>query len=222
MQPAFNLSSLVQYEPFVDSTVSTFIEQLRRRYANKRGDEGVAALERWMHWYYFRHALHICSSLLILNRYAFDVIGELTYGARVGFLESASDIEGIIGKTHRVLIYGQIVGQMDWLDKLFLKNPVLLWLNRTGYWNSAPNPAVAWALKHQVARVKAIESGNAATEADGRVTLLDKFLQAKEKHPDTVTDKEVLGMGSENLVVKKVDAGEGGEVQPVDGKSFEI
>lgn len=123
------------------------------------------------------------------------MIGELTYGARVGFLESASDIEGIIEKTHRILIYGQIVGQADWLDSLLLKNPVLLWLNRNGYYNSKPNPAVAWALKHQIARVKAIESGNIASEADGRVTLLDKFLQAKDKHPETVTDKEVLGMG---------------------------
>ena len=34
--------------------------------------------------------------------------------------------------------------------------------------------------------------------------------------------KEVLGQGGEGLVVKKVDGGEGGEVQPVEGRSFEI
>jgi SWI/SNF related-matrix-associated actin-dependent regulator of chromatin subfamily C len=34
--------------------------------------------------------------------------------------------------------------------------------------------------------------------------------------------REALGAGAEGLVVKKVDAGEGGEVQPLEGKGFEI
>ena len=87
------------------------------------------------------------------------------------------------------------IGQMPWLDQVFLKNPVLLWLNRRGLFNSRPSPAVSWALTRQVARVQAIKEEKHTAGADGRVDLLDKFLQAKENHPDTVADKEVLGLG---------------------------
>ena len=38
---AFALSTLVQYEPYVDSTVKVFLEELGRRYADKEGPEGV-------------------------------------------------------------------------------------------------------------------------------------------------------------------------------------
>lgn len=63
VQPAFNLSSLVQYEPFVDNTVSTYVDQLRKRYVNKQGDGGVVALERWMHWYNRPNLLEIMDLL---------------------------------------------------------------------------------------------------------------------------------------------------------------
>ena len=176
IQPAFNLTTLVQYEPFVSNNIKTFIEQLDQRFANKVGYDGIVDLPSWMHWY------------------AFDVIGELTYGHAYGFLESASDVDNIIAKTRKFLVYLQSYGQVPWLDDVLLKNPVLLWLNRKGYFNGHPNPAVPFALKRQVTRLHDREKGKRSLDDDGRVDLLDKFLQARDKHPDTITDKEVLGL----------------------------
>ena len=99
IQPAFNLTALVQYEHFVNNIVTTFIQQLDKRFANKTGQDGIVDLPRWLHWY------------------AFDVIGELTYGNAFGFLESGSDVENIIADTHGSLTYTHSVGQMPWLDK---------------------------------------------------------------------------------------------------------
>ena len=177
IQPAFNLTTLVQYEPFVNSTIATFIEQLDNRFANKVGNDGLVDLPRWMHWY------------------AFDVIGELTYGQAFGFLVSASDVDSIIEKVREFLVYVQSYGQVPWLDNVFMKNPALLWLNRKGCFNGHPNPVVPFALKRQTARLSDNKKVKRTTDDNRRVDLLDKFLQARDKHQDTITDKEVLGLG---------------------------
>lgn len=173
IQPAFNLSALVQYEPFVNDTIASFLRELDIRFANKEGLDGVFTLQQWMHWY------------------AFDVVGELTYGSSFGCLGTASDVNGMIRKTHPYLVYNQVVGNMPSLDSLLLKNPILLWLNRRGHFNGMPNPVVTFALKRQSARAQ----GSDMSSDGSRVDLLDKFLEAKEKHPDTVSDSEVLGLG---------------------------
>lgn len=173
VNPAFSLSALVQYEPFVNNTIASFLQQLSTRFADKPGADGLVDLPTWLQWY------------------AFDVIGELTYGAPFGFLQTASDIDGITGNAHWYNVYVQVVGTMPWLDKLLLKNPVLLSLNRRGYFTFKPNPVVSWTLRHQASR----QDGKRVSEDGDRLDLLDKFLQAKEKHPDSISDREVLGLG---------------------------
>ena len=44
IQPAFNLTTLIQYEPFVNNTVATFIQQLDKRFADKSTNEGIVDL----------------------------------------------------------------------------------------------------------------------------------------------------------------------------------
>ncbi|KAK4552245.1 hypothetical protein LTR86_010599 [Recurvomyces mirabilis] len=173
IQPAFNLSALVQYEPFVDSTIRSLLSQLGSRYADRSGGASVCKLQQWMHWY------------------AFDVVGELTYSKPFGFMETASDVDGIIRKAHLYLVYNQVVGNMPVLDTLLLKNPVLLWFNRRGYFSAEPNPVVRFAISRQAARAEGDGTGN----GQDRVDLLDKFLSTKAKHPETIGDREVLGLG---------------------------
>lgn len=74
----FSLSSLLQYEPLVYSTTSEFLRQLQSRFADKEGPEGILDFARWLQYY------------------AFDVIGELTYSRRHGFIDEVRDIDGII------------------------------------------------------------------------------------------------------------------------------
>lgn len=177
IQPGFNLSALVQYEPFVNSTIRSFIRQLDNRFAGKTGSAGIVNLPTWMQWY------------------AFDVIGEITYGEPVGFLESASDINNIIEETNDFLAYVQSIAQIDGADDLLVKNPILLWLNRRGLFNGRPNPAVPFALGRQNARTQAREKGERKSNNDGRVDLLDKFFEARDTHPETIKDHDILGLG---------------------------
>jgi hypothetical protein len=69
------MSTLIQYEPFVDSTTELFLEQTEKLFVET---DQSCNFSRWLQFY------------------AFDVIGEMTYSKRHGFLEENKDIEGII------------------------------------------------------------------------------------------------------------------------------
>jgi len=69
------MSSLVSYEPLVDSTTALFLSQTEKLYASQNVP---------------------CNFSKWLQFYAFDVIGELTWSKPLGFIEKNKDIDGII------------------------------------------------------------------------------------------------------------------------------
>ena len=88
---AFTVGAVASYEYLVDNTVQVYLDILNKRYAGKGGPEGV---------------IDLTTSLL---HFAFDVIGDLTYGTRHGFIESGKDLNGIISYVVSFLNYGFIV-----------------------------------------------------------------------------------------------------------------
>ena len=74
---AFSLTSILKYESWVDDTIELFQHQIKDRYANKDGASGIIDLHKWIAFF------------------TADVISNLTYGKRTGFLERGEDIEGI-------------------------------------------------------------------------------------------------------------------------------
>lgn len=80
----YSMSNLISFEKYVDSTVSVFFEQLDRRFV--RTDQ-------------------ICDFGVWLQMFAFDVIGEITFSKRLGFLERAKDIDGIMAGTWKHFKY---------------------------------------------------------------------------------------------------------------------
>lgn len=85
------MSSLVQFEPLVDSAIHEFLSQLRVRAADKKSDEGVVDLGEWLQYF------------------AFDVICELTYSKRMGFMSQGADVENIIADLQWLLNYSAVV-----------------------------------------------------------------------------------------------------------------
>ncbi|KAI1196387.1 cytochrome P450 [Nemania serpens] len=190
---AFSMSALVQYEPFVDNTLKLFFEQTERLYVNNV--EG-------------------CDFVRWLQFYAFDVIGEVTYSKRHGFIEKNEDVDGIVRYLGNLFLYVAPIGQIPWLDRLFLKNPIYLKLSEWGIVD-ATNPIVLFARARMAERLgMAMGNGDAASKpllpitdtaaklppsrvADGStasVDLLSKFLAARDSRPDFMSDKLVLAM----------------------------
>lgn len=83
----YAMSNLKTYEPLVESTESVFFDKL-----GTLADEWkVLDLGMWMHWF------------------AIDVIMEITFGERVGFLEWMVDVDGIMEMIERRFEYVAVV-----------------------------------------------------------------------------------------------------------------
>lgn len=65
-----------------------------------------------------------------------------------------------------------------------------MWLSRRGWYDDS-FPAVPFAKRAMEQRQRDAEEGKVRK---GKADLLTKFLEAKDLHPDVVTDKEVLAM----------------------------
>jgi hypothetical protein len=81
---AFAMTSLVSYEPLVDNTTRVFLQQTEKLFARTGA---VCNFSRWLQYY------------------AFDVIGELTWSRRLGFVEKNEDVDGIVAFIGRFLSY---------------------------------------------------------------------------------------------------------------------
>lgn len=76
----YSLSNLISFEPYVDKTITFFFAQLDRLFVST---EDACDLGIW------------------LQMFAFDVMGELTFSKRLGFLERAEDVDGVMASIWR-------------------------------------------------------------------------------------------------------------------------
>ncbi|KAK0733248.1 cytochrome P450-like protein [Lasiosphaeria miniovina] len=176
---AFAMSALVQYEPFVDNTTKLFLKQTERLYIDK---PEPCDFTRWLQFY------------------AFDVIGEITYSKRHGFIEKNEDIDGIVAYLTKLFLYVAPIGQIPLLDRLLLKNPIYLKLSQWGLVDSTM-PVARFARARMAERLPELESGKPSLLPTSEKTplvkspdLLSKFLAAREARPDFMTDNLVQTM----------------------------
>lgn len=80
-------STLIGYEPLVDSTIRMLQKRL-----DEFADGRDLDLGQWLQYF------------------AFDVIGEMTFSKRLGFLETGGDVEGVIVGIEDSLRYSALIG----------------------------------------------------------------------------------------------------------------
>jgi hypothetical protein len=95
--------TMVLYEHYVDETLTTLLEQLETRFANKIGSAGIVDFPTWMHFY------------------TEDAVTNAKYGKRISFLENG-DARGLLAATDRMLLYTIYIMQWPILD---------LWLRKS-------------------------------------------------------------------------------------------
>ncbi|EPS25476.1 hypothetical protein POX_c03861 [Penicillium oxalicum] len=170
---AFAMSALVQYEPFVDNTTKLFLERTRELFVNNSAG---------------------CNFTEWLQFYAFDVIGEITYSKRHGFIEKNEDIDGIVAYLARQFLYVAPIGQLPFLDRLLQKNPIYLKLAQKGYFD-VTFPVARFASDRMAERLPELAKGVSATELGVKSPdLLSKFLAAHEAHPEFMNESLVRTM----------------------------
>jgi hypothetical protein len=75
---AFSMTPIVKYEAYVDDTINVFLQELGKRFDGRPGTDGVINIPKWLRFY------------------AEDTVATITYGKRVGNMESVTDHTGII------------------------------------------------------------------------------------------------------------------------------
>lgn len=156
---AYALSTLVEFEPLVDSTTHVFLDTLQERFAARRGK--VLDLGQYLQFY------------------AFDVMGELTFSRRLGFLESGVDVDNIMESIYANFEYFSVIGQMPWLDSLLGKNPIYVKYFR----KNVSSPILKFAQSLLQERLEQLSSGEKSEKecAIGKPDFLARFLQAKNQ-----------------------------------------
>jgi cytochrome P450 len=154
----YSMTNLVSFEPYVDSTMHFFFEQLQRRFCET--DE-VCDFGHWLHYF------------------AFDVIGEITFSKRLGFLERGGDVDQIMKNSWAYFYRAAPVSQMPWLDHLYTKNPVLQRLRVTKI-----NPIVAFARERRQERENETEKEANEKNHPNR-DFLTRFMEVASKDPAT-------------------------------------
>ncbi|KAL8991777.1 MAG: hypothetical protein Q9169_007657, partial [Polycauliona sp. 2 TL-2023] len=166
----YSMTSMVSYEPMVDSTIECFFRQLETRFV-ETGQ--VCPLDSW------------------LQMFAFDVIGSITFSKRLGFLEQGRDIDNIIENSWNYFRVAAVKTQMPWLDLLWTKNPLLQRLR-----TARTNPIVAFAAARRKERtMETAELGARDTETDEKTAekkknkenkdFLTRFLEVESRDPAT-------------------------------------
>ena len=103
------MSALVQYEPLVDGTTETFLDQTEALFSC---ENALCDFTRWLQFY------------------AADVIGEITYSKRLGFVDKGEDIDGIIAYLGRLFSYvGPVLLPLVHRDCNCSLFPLLGWSN---------------------------------------------------------------------------------------------
>lgn len=97
------MSAIVELEPLVDSCVKLFMQKIESHLDDKEPMNMVT----WFQWY------------------AFDVICELTFSTRMGFLEQEADVDNAMAGTWLINLYVTMVGQAFPLHWLLLGNPLV-------------------------------------------------------------------------------------------------
>ncbi len=95
------MSQLVQYEPGVNETIEIFLDQTDRLYAKPNR---VCDFAEWLQYFAFDVSVFLeTESYQMLS--APQVIGQITYSKRHGFLERNEDVDGMIGYLGKLFSY---------------------------------------------------------------------------------------------------------------------
>ncbi|KAH7012964.1 pisatin demethylase [Ilyonectria destructans] len=178
---AYALTTLLQFEPLVDSTTRVFLAQIRGRWADQPGARGLCDLSTWLQYY------------------AFDVIGELTFSKQMGFLEQGRDVGGIIDAIDRGLGYAGLVGQIPWTDLLLRRNPIKLLAGRLGFLDTTLTHVAYGA---EQIRQRKLDLGDKLTQpvkSDNRPRdFLSRFLETHYVH-GSISEDQVMSLTQANI-----------------------
>lgn len=180
-QNTYSMSSLVNYESFVDDCADLFCQRLEEMSAR----DGWGRAVDMGHW---------------LQCYAFDVIGMITYSKRIGFLDLGEDVGGVMQNLEDHLAYASLIGIYPWLHPIVF--PIRNWLagsrgkGRQYIINYTQECMAAHQAKPKAEFPEKGEDG----EQTGALDFLSKFMRKNSEDPAAFTTYHALAGCTSNMV----------------------
>ena len=177
-QGLYSMSSLVTYESYVDSCTD-ILEQRLREFASN-GD--TVDMMKW------------------LQCYAFDVIGDITYSRRFGFLDAGKDVAGLMEALSKSMPYSTLVGIYPGLHRFLFA--IMSWLSVGGAAGRAYLMKFVDERLNQrrMERKQDAEKPVFKTDENAPQDFVDKLLVQNEEDPTKVTAYHVFMMGLSNII----------------------
>ncbi|KAI4723477.1 cytochrome P450 family protein [Aureobasidium sp. EXF-10727] len=159
----YAMETLRDLEPYVDSTIYHFITRMREKMSSQI-DLG--------HWF---------------QLFAFDVIGEITFSKRFGFMDTEHD-DGSLKSVESTLASASWLGHVPWVfwTHDFLMPYIGNWLGVTNRTGSLMQRALKEVEERKV-------------RGTDRNDILEKFFRLQREKPDQVTDVAVISMAAANI-----------------------
>ncbi|EXJ78777.1 hypothetical protein A1O1_09179 [Capronia coronata CBS 617.96] len=154
----YSMASMMQSTPRIEETENLLISRLDGFADGKT----VCDLGDWLHFF------------------AFDVLGEVAFSKKFGFLEAGLDVDGAIKTIDDSQWYNGIVGQVPWMDHLLRRNPL---------WQLIPFLSTKNALVTRTALGQLEKRNNPQGEKVEYRDLLNSLIESQRQHPDA------LGLG---------------------------
>ncbi|KAF2501879.1 cytochrome P450 [Lophium mytilinum] len=171
VQKSFAIGSILKMEPLVDSTLESLCEHIEERFIEGANAGTSFDIASWAHLY------------------TWDVISELTFSKKMGFLETGADVEGYIATNKFLMGYFNWVGQLPSLDQWLANNPLLF-----SPFKYPTFSGIAGICAQRM--VERIQNPAQAKHDD----FLNLFLQTKTDYPGIVRDEDIVGYLSLNLL----------------------
>ena len=170
------MSTMTSYESYVDNCVQVFNQRLKP----------MAYLSEFVNMAWW------------LQCFAFDVIGEITYSKRFGFLDKGEDVDELAHNLHQGLVYSTLVGIFNEFHNFAFKVVKLFATNSSQYLQDYAQSQ--WD-QRKLEMSKAEEHGCGSSEEDenGPKDFMTKFMEAHAKDPDHFTKLNVLSGVNSNI-----------------------
>lgn len=152
-------------------TMTGYIEDTQRLFASKL-DKMSTTKDRY------------CNLGDYLHYYAFDVLGEIAFSRKFGFLDAGYDLENVIKTIDDVQWYDGIVGQIPEWDYMFRRNPIRKHLPSF----STGNFLITRMALEELGKRK--KFGNQIERKD----LLSQLFDAHDKAPDAFKEMDVFAI----------------------------
>ncbi|KAL9107920.1 MAG: hypothetical protein Q9227_007242 [Pyrenula ochraceoflavens] len=120
-----------------------------------------------------------------LHYFAFDVLGEVAFSRKFGFLQAGYDLEGAIKTIDDSQWYNGIVGQVPFFDRFLRRNPL---------WQYVPFLSTKNALITRMARSEMEDRSKSGSVKTDRMDLLGQLMKGHADKPDQFGEGDVFAV----------------------------